>query len=99
MATILEEGAPLKWGVREEGGAWLLADEADGALARPWRSRPGTLDAFLPETEPATPVPLPVVVAGRRGRHAWVIGQDRVGNLWIDRHAWNSNSRNDLVRL
>lgn len=67
MATILEEGAPLKWSVREEGGAWLLADEADGAV-RPWRSRPGTLDAFLPELEPATP--LPVAAVRRRGRHA-----------------------------
>jgi hypothetical protein len=70
MATILEEGAPLKWSVREEGGAWLLADEANGTLARPWRSRPGTLDAFLPTTEPALEL-LPAATVGRRGRHPW----------------------------
>ncbi|HUR61002.1 MAG TPA: hypothetical protein VM286_01380 [Candidatus Thermoplasmatota archaeon] len=73
MAAILEEGVPRKWSVRAEGGAWLMADEAEGPLAKPWRTRPGTLDAFLPDAAPVEELePLPPMGIRHGGqRHPW----------------------------
>lgn len=71
LAQGLEAEALRKWNARPEGDAWLLTDEAEGAQARPWRSRPGTLDAFLPAPAPPPVVLSPAPKARPGTLHGW----------------------------